>query len=81
MEGFVKYLTYAAAFFALVAALFWFWSSAVSLPKTLHFGWDSAGESHQELLTAVKHQSKLSAFAALAAGTAAVCEIIYLAFR
>ncbi|MES0881697.1 hypothetical protein [Roseibium sp. SCP14] len=76
MEDWVQYLNYGAVVFAFLAAIFWFWSAKVPVHKFTGVPW---GGNMDELEDAVKRQSVRSAWAAIFAGFAALCQGIALA--
>ena len=54
----------------IVSAVFWFWSAAVSLPS-IDIRWDGGAPL---FAAALKHQSNLSAVAAICAGVAVLLQ-------
>ena len=82
-------LNYISAFCAATAAVLWFWSASVPIPKYIRridlgdFGGSRDGETEpaemddlQKLTVGLASQSTLSALAALAAGLAAACQAL-----
>ena len=67
-------LNWSSVAFAFLAALFWFWSGLVKLPKDITVGYGGVGGSVQELGDELRRQSKRSARAAICAGIAAICQ-------
>jgi hypothetical protein len=65
-----------SAIFAFGAALFWFLSATVALPKNYPLGLQSV--LIRVLGEALSEQSRLSAVAAVSAGLAAVCQAVSL---
>ena len=74
------YFQFAAAALALLAAVFWFLSARVKLPKKITSGWGGTGGTAQQLGDALVRQSRLSMCAALSAGAASFCQALFLAF-
>jgi hypothetical protein len=69
-------LDIASAVFAFGAALFWFLSASVALPKNYPLGLQSV--LIRVLGEALSEQSRLSAVAAVSAGLAALCQGVSL---
>ena len=74
------YFQFAAAALALLAAVFWFLSARVKLPKEITVGWGGVGGTAQELGEALVRQSGLSMRAAISAGAASFSQALFLAF-
>lgn len=77
-EVWVQYLNYGAVFFAVLAAVLWFWSAKVPIHKFTGVPW---GGGMEELEEAVKKQSVRSAWAAVFAGLAALSQGLALALQ
>ena len=71
-------LNLGTAFFAVLAAGFWFASAMVKIPKEITMGWGGAGGTAQKLGDAVRHAGKRSGMAAASAGVAAICQGVSL---
>jgi hypothetical protein len=67
----VNLLEYAAAFFALSAAVFWFLSASKDVP-TLETYWDAVPTNHP-FITAMRFTAKMNRWAAILSGLSALC--------
>ena len=63
-----------SAMLALLAAVFWFLSSRPKLPDRVPSLYGESSPEQQQVLGALRAQSRLSAWGAIAAGLAALCQ-------
>ena len=66
-----------SAAFALLAAIFWFWSAWVPLPEKITSGYGGSGGSAQVFGDALRRQARLSAYGAACAAVSA-CQAVFL---
>jgi hypothetical protein len=69
-------LTWGSIVSAVLAAVFWFWSATIRLPKEITSGYGGVGGSAQTLGDKLRLQSRLSAVAASFAGLSALLQAI-----
>ena len=66
---------YAAIAFAIIGSGLWFWSALVRLPKEFTVGWGGVGGTSEDMLNALKRQSRLNAWAAAFTAAAIISEL------
>ena len=70
----MQVLSLASALLAFIAAAFWLWSSRPKLPERVPSLYGTSSPEQQQLVDALRTQSRRNAWGAIAAAGSALCQ-------